>query len=169
MHANSPISRLTNEILAFIFETVHQDAITVSHVNRHWRWVALRSPFLWRNVRLGLCSDQIREYLNRSQPLSLAITFDVVDKDLRDEDDDSCDEYSYDEDPQENPEAFMARLSMLIHHVSRWHSIHVNCTSAKTVSTILGYLGDTTYITHISPVYLHLLLFTQFVQPLSPF
>src|ERR1700727_1358056 len=84
MHLHSPISRLPNETLAFIFETVDQDAVTMSHVNRHWRCLALRLPFLWRNIRLGLCSDQIREHLNCSQPLSLAITFDI-DEDSYDE------------------------------------------------------------------------------------
>ena len=36
MHANAPITRLPNETLAFIFESVPQDAITISHVNRYW-------------------------------------------------------------------------------------------------------------------------------------
>ncbi|KIM90511.1 hypothetical protein PILCRDRAFT_812259 [Piloderma croceum F 1598] len=139
MHVNSLISRIPNDTLAFIFETVHQDAITVSHVSRQWRHLAIRLPSLWRNISLGLCSDQIEEYLNRSQPLSLAITFVVADKDLRDK-------YS-------NPrEAFMARLTMLLDHVSRWHSFRVDCLSRKTMYTVLGYLGGLSApcLTHVS-------------------
>jgi len=33
MHTHSPISRLPNETLAIIFEILHEDAITVSHIN----------------------------------------------------------------------------------------------------------------------------------------
>lgn len=152
VHANTPISRLPNETFASIFEIVHRDAIAVSHVSRQWRHLALRLPSLWRNIRLGMSIDQITEYLNRSQSLSLAITFDVVDNDLRDEhsddedgrdvDYDSHDEYVDDGDPQETSVAFMARLTLLIHHVSRWHSLHVNCPSSKTMFTVLEYLGD---------------------------
>jgi hypothetical protein len=150
MHVNSPISRLPNETLAFIFETVHQDAITVSHVSRQWRHLAIRLPSLWKNISLSLCDDQIREYLNRSQPLSLVITFDVADKDLRDEYSDG--EGSDDEDPREVREAFMARLTMLINHVSRWHSFRVNCSSCETMFTVLGYLEGLSApcLTHVS-------------------
>ena len=153
VHANAPITRLPTEILALIFGIVHQDAITVSHVDRHWRNLALRSPLLWRNLHLGLCNDQIREYLNRSLPLSIAITLDVVDKYFRDEDSRDEDlEESDEEDSRENPEAFMAHLTMLIHHVSRWHTLRLNCTSHKTMSTILSYLRGLSApcLTHIS-------------------
>jgi hypothetical protein len=111
--------------------------------------LALQPPFLWRNICLGLCSHQIREYLSCSQSVGLAITFDVVDKDLCNED--SYNKYSYNEyynedydkeDPREIHEAFMAHLTRLIYHVSQWHSFHANCKSAKTFFTILGFLGD---------------------------
>jgi hypothetical protein len=164
VHSNTPISRLPNEILAFIFESVPQRAIAVSHVNRHWRQLALRLPFLWKNIRLGLYSDQIMEYLNRSQPLNLAITFDVNDDDLCDEDhpsegfedEDLPSEDFDDEDPDavpgDVPNEFMTRLTMLIDNVSRWHSFYVNCTSPKAMFTILGYLGGLSAprLTHVS-------------------
>ena len=41
---------------------------------------------------------------------------------------------------------------MLIHHVSRWHSLHVNCASPQTIFTILGYLKGLSapHLAHIS-------------------
>jgi hypothetical protein len=105
MHANSPISRLPDETLALIFETVHEDAIDISHVSRRWRYLTLRLPFLWKNIRLSLCIDQIRENLARSQPLSLAIIFDADSRNLRDKD--FGGENSVDEDLGEIP-SFMA-------------------------------------------------------------
>ena len=154
MHSNSPISRLPNETLAFIFETITQDAITVSHVNRHWRQLSLQLPSLWRNIS-GLCSDQIREYLNRSQPLSVAITLNVSNEGLQDDglaDEYFDNEYSNDQGPHEPSGVFMASLTMLIHHVSRWHSFHVSCASPKTMLTILEYLRGLSapYLTHVS-------------------
>jgi hypothetical protein len=145
MHVHSPISRLPNETLAIVFEIIHEDAITVSHVNRCWRHLSLRLPILWRTVRLGLCIDQIRVYLHHSQSLSLAVTFDV-DQALRggDSSNEDCDdnEDSDDGDPHEFPKAFVARLTTLVHYVSRWGSINIDCKSSKKMHAILGYLDD---------------------------
>ena len=147
MHSNTPITRLPNEILAFVFECISQDAITISHVNRHWRQLALRLPSLWRNIHLGPCNDQIVEYLNRSQPVSLTITLDVNDEDLRDDD---CDFYG--QEYRKTHGGVIACLSMLIDHVSRWRSFHVNCASSEAMATILEYLGDLSapYLTDVS-------------------
>ena len=93
---------------------------------------------------MGLCIHQIRVYLYCSQPLSLAVTFDA-NKALRGGDsldEDAYDKDSDDKDLQEFPEAFVARLTMLIHYVSRWHSINIDCKSSKKLHTILGYLDD---------------------------
>ncbi|KIM86115.1 hypothetical protein PILCRDRAFT_5181 [Piloderma croceum F 1598] len=154
VHTNTPISRLPNEILAFIFESMPQHAVAISHVNRHWRQVALRLPFLWKHIHLSLHSDQIVEYLNRSQPLNLAITFDVNDDNFRGEDhpDEGFDEEDPDAVPSKVPNEVMTRLTMLIDNVSRWHSFHVDCTSPETMFTILGYLGGLSapHLTHVS-------------------
>jgi hypothetical protein len=127
---------------------------SLSHMKRHWRQLSLQLPSLWRNIS-GLCSDQIREYLNRSQPLSVAITLNVSNEGLRDDslaDEYFDSEYSNDQGPHEPSGAFMASLTMLIHHVSRWHSFHVSCTSPKTMLTILEYLRGLSapYLTYIS-------------------
>jgi hypothetical protein len=134
IHVNTPISRLPNEVLAFIFKVVHQNIVTVSHVNQRWRSVALGLPSLWTKIRTDQDPNEMAEYLNRSQPLSLAITINTFDKPCND---DPCD----DEHPFHD-ETFLPRLTMLIHHVSRWHSCHVKSSSSDKMVSILRYLED---------------------------
>lgn len=118
---NSPISRLPNELLAFIFEAARSYALYLSHVNRRWRCVALQSPSLWRNIHLPNQSfDEIVEYLNRSHPLSLIITIDVDDGDFF------------------NRQAF----AMIVKHVSRWHSFDIYSTNQDALDGISADLRD---------------------------
>lgn len=131
LYGNSPISRLPNELLAFIFEAAHSYALDLSHVSRCWQYVALQLPSLWRNIQLPNQSfDEIIEYLKRSHPLGLAITIDVDDGEFFDH------------------QAF----AMIVKHVSRWHSFHIYSTDHDALYVILGYLREISapHLTHLS-------------------
>ncbi|KAH9957782.1 hypothetical protein BC827DRAFT_1362793, partial [Russula dissimulans] len=73
----SPISRLPPELLAIVF-TLHAinhpplgqlalGWITVTHVSRHWRQVALSNPKLWVNIVFDLGAEWAEEMLERSK------------------------------------------------------------------------------------------------------
>ena len=102
MHANTLISQLSNETLE-----LYPGVPPPCHTDRHYRKLTFRLPFLRRNLYLCLRSDQIGEYLNRTQPLSIAIAFEVVDEYLEESDN----KYS-----RENPEAFTAPLMLTLQY-----------------------------------------------------
>ncbi|KAF8964173.1 hypothetical protein BDZ97DRAFT_914389 [Flammula alnicola] len=72
-----PINGLPVEILAFIFELgAEQDTffpITVSHVCRDWRQIALQTPSLWRCITLGPEERMWRERIRRAHACPLDI------------------------------------------------------------------------------------------------
>lgn len=83
--ANSPIFRLPTELLHLIFTcTVLEDGnktITVTHVCRQWRQIALSSPGLWTSVSL-LRGSWPRVFIERSgsHDLEVDIALDTVSR-----------------------------------------------------------------------------------------
>lgn len=84
------ISSLPEEILAIVFEIGHTDfpaerlkdlfEISVSHVSRQWREVALRTPRIWnkiRRVKHQNCLDSIAAYLQRSKVVALDLRVEI--------------------------------------------------------------------------------------------
>jgi hypothetical protein len=137
VYDNTLISRLPNEVLAIIFEAGPEDAISVSHVNRRWRYIATRLPSLWRNIHFPDQSpDEIMMRLHRSQSLSLAITI-VADSVVHDANYDLI---------------FIPCLDMIIKHASRWHSFHASSTSHATMIDILEPLTKLSapFLSHLS-------------------
>lgn len=140
-HANSPISRLPVELLAFIFELTVKlkwpDApLKLSHVNRSWREIAIHSPFLWRNIRLKAKAypEKIEAYLIRSQPLSIAVTV------------------NYEGGRPSKNRGFMIGLSKILSAttVSRWQSFHATAGSTITLKVVLGLLGGGLSAPHLT-------------------
>ncbi|KAI0726223.1 hypothetical protein C8Q72DRAFT_537032 [Fomitopsis betulina] len=89
MEQLSPVFTLPPEILSECFLSVAATVqytlgmstpayawITVSHVCRHWRVVALSFAKLWSRIRLNRHPDWMRELLNRSADTPLAILAD---------------------------------------------------------------------------------------------
>ena len=89
----APISQLPNEILIHIFFFLRLDTrhgrhedwsrLTITHVCRLWREVALCCPHLWSEVTSVRCLDGIQELVYRAKDTELTIdideTFPIID------------------------------------------------------------------------------------------
>ncbi|EIM84200.1 uncharacterized protein STEHIDRAFT_132626 [Stereum hirsutum FP-91666 SS1] len=91
-NALSPICRLPSELLAQIFAAIDDTPrrartptskgspytslgwINVTHVCRHWRYVALEYPRLWRNISFTLGSAWTSELLLRSKAVLISLS-----------------------------------------------------------------------------------------------
>lgn len=71
------IHRLPIEILAHVFVLGSEDdmmlPVTVSHVCRSWRHIAVRTPSLWRRVTLTPQADMWRQRIDRARACTLDI------------------------------------------------------------------------------------------------
>lgn len=71
------IHRLPVEILALVFRAGEEDdlffPITVSHVCRAWRHIALRTPTLWRRIVLSPRENMWKERIRRARACSLDV------------------------------------------------------------------------------------------------
>lgn len=100
----------------------HSFQVTVSHVCKHWREVALDTPALWSDIHLETGSNatpsyrRASAYLSRSKGHPLSIFIDVDERD----DDESV--YSEQSDHQPPITSFQleAILDLLLPHISRW-------------------------------------------------
>ena len=99
---------LSNEFLAAIFEAglidglIISQIVTISHVSRHWREIALQTPSLWSTIHVNGNTMLLDAYLDRSGACQLDI---VVDCDLR-----------YPE-PQ-----ILYNFDRFVTHVTPWHA-----------------------------------------------
>lgn len=83
------VSTLPNEVLAIIFKTAHlsqgskyRTEVTISHVTRRWRHVALATPRLWTTIHRAMCEsfDRLETYLQRSDPILFDLTIMIGNK-----------------------------------------------------------------------------------------
>lgn len=78
MRRQHPIVALPAELLALIFSLGTQDdpmfPVTVSHVCRAWRALALHTPSLWRHVMLDARLDMWAERIRRAKACTLDIS-----------------------------------------------------------------------------------------------
>ncbi|TDL24393.1 hypothetical protein BD410DRAFT_119647 [Rickenella mellea] len=87
--ARSGLDRIPDEILACIFESGHamEDqyffSLTVSHVCRRFRDVALKTPYLWTRINGKIKRRLIRTFLARSAMLDLDISFPSTSESTR--------------------------------------------------------------------------------------
>lgn len=125
---------LPNELLAAIFEAGSTDLpefpqiITISHVSRHWREVALHTPSLWSTIRMDENTSYpklLDAYLDRSGACPLDIVVDY--------------RYRYPE-PRIFRETFY--LHKILPHIDRWHSLWVGAASNEIACIILPHLRN---------------------------
>lgn len=82
IHSRSPISDLPVEILSNVFVMCTQESvsdlyqlISITHVCRHWRAVAVENPLLWTRIPFIEQADLYYEFLSRSKDLPLHLAF----------------------------------------------------------------------------------------------
>lgn len=82
---NKGMSSIPNELLARIFELAYEadgprqrnvGPITLSHVCRHFRAVALDTPRLWSVVSNWMCIEEMEASISRSKAVELVVLFD---------------------------------------------------------------------------------------------
>ena len=119
--------------------------VTVSHVCKHWRGVALATPALWSDIDLETGKHAAQSYrrastyLSRSKGYPLSICIDV---DEQDTDDDSVySEQSNYQSPTTNAQ-LQAVMDLLIPHTSRWRKFKLVAESYFYFYTVLSRLSD---------------------------
>ncbi|KAG2010079.1 hypothetical protein CC2G_012927 [Coprinopsis cinerea AmutBmut pab1-1] len=113
------IQRLPVEILALIFIQGAQDdvyfPVTVSHVCRAWRRIALRTPALWRRITLGPQERMWKERIKRARACSLDVQLLPTKSRSRSE-------------PRHadlDPYSIQWHMHMVIPHIARWRSLEI--------------------------------------------
>ncbi|KAH9857714.1 hypothetical protein C2E23DRAFT_881283 [Lenzites betulinus] len=75
----APVNNLPPELLSMTFayveagSTGNKDLITITHVCRHWRDIALQAPVLWTRIALKH-PEGVRTFLDRSKALPLTVS-----------------------------------------------------------------------------------------------
>ena len=122
---------LPNELLTAIFEagsTDHPQIVTISHVSRRWREIALHTPSLWSTIHMDENTSYpklLDAYLDRSGACPLDIVVDYQN------------EYPASRTFQET-----FYLHKILSHIDRWHSLWVGATSNEIAYIILPHLRD---------------------------
>jgi hypothetical protein len=113
----APVASLPNEILSTVFEagclslpspSLSSFEITVSHVTRHWRDVAMNTPSLWTVIAIlnrKYVLDMVEAYLARSKSLTLDISIHLATK---------------------SPSTDSVMRAIIL-HIGRWRSFLVVC------------------------------------------
>ncbi|RXW24464.1 hypothetical protein EST38_g1379 [Candolleomyces aberdarensis] len=113
------IHRLPVEILALIFLAGTEDdlffPITVSHVCRAWRQVALRTPPLWRRITLSPKERMWKERIRRAGACSLDVQLLPVKSRSRGE------PLQADLDPY----SIQWHMHMVLPYINRWRSLEI--------------------------------------------
>jgi len=114
------INRLPVEILALIFLSGSEDdiffPITVSHVCRTWRHIALRTPALWRRITLSPKERMWKERIRRARACSLDVQLlPVKSRSRRDEP----------EHPELDPYSIQWHMHIVLPYINRWRSLEI--------------------------------------------
>ena len=119
--------------------------VTVSHVCKHWREVALGTPALWSQIDLetgphvAQSSRRAQTYLSRTREYPLSISIDVNECDLDDESDCS-DELGA--PSQATNLQLQEIIDFLLPHVGRWRRFKLTAESYFHFYTALNRLCD---------------------------
>ena len=118
--------------------------VTVSHVCKHWREVALETPALWSDIDLetgkhaAQSYSRASTYLSRSKRHPLSICIDVEEQD---------DGSDYSDRPDHQTETTSAQLQqfmdLLIPHTDRWRKFKLVAEGYFYFHTVLNRLCDT--------------------------
>ena len=132
--------------------------VTVSHVCKHWREVALATPALWSDIDLETGKHAAQSYrrastyLSRSKGYPLSICIDV---DEQDTDDGSV--YSGQSSYQSPTTNVQLRevMDLLIPHTSRWRKFKLVAESYFYFHTVLDRLSDAPPASSLENLELH--------------
>ncbi|KAF5338936.1 hypothetical protein D9611_008705 [Ephemerocybe angulata] len=113
------IHRLPVEILALIFLAGSEDDIffpvTISHVSRAWRQIALRTPTLWRRISLSPKERMWKERIRRARACSLDIQLLPIKTRSRGE-------------PKHadlDPYSIQWHMHIVLPYINRWRSLEI--------------------------------------------
>ena len=117
--------------------------VTVSHVCRHWRDVALDTPALWSDIDLETGKHaapsrrRASEYLSRSKGYPLSIFIDV--NEWGEDDESTCSELSDYQSPVTNVQ-LQEIVDLLLPHVGRWRKFKLVAEDYLYFHTVLSQL-----------------------------
>lgn len=117
--------------------------VTVSHVCKHWREVALETPALWSDIDVetgkhaGPSLRRASTYLSRTKECPLTISIDVNDWDP---DDESVYSEHSDNTPQEPGAQLQGIIDLLLPHTSRWRKFKLAAENYFHFHTALSRL-----------------------------
>lgn len=118
--------------------------VTVSHVCKHWREVALETPTLWSDIDLETGThaahsySRASAYLSRSKMHPLSICIDVEEEDNGSDDSDHC----CDQSPTTMHAQLQQFMDLLIPHTSRWRKFKLVAEDYLYFHTVLNRLSD---------------------------
>ena len=117
--------------------------VTVSHVCKHWREVALETPTLWSDINLEAgrhaahSYSRASAYLSRSKMHPLSICIDV------DEEDNGSDDSDHSGDQSLTMHAQLQQfMDLLIPHTSRWRKFKLVAEGYLYFHVVLNRLSD---------------------------
>jgi hypothetical protein len=140
--------------------------VTVSHVCKHWRGVALGTPDLWSDIDLETGKHAAQSYrrastyLSRSKGYPLSICIDVKEQDTDDES--VCSERSGYQSPTTNAQ-LQELMALLIPHTGRWRKFKLVSESYFYFHTVLSRLSDAPPASSLEHLELH-----HFEEELEP-
>jgi len=143
--------------------------VTVSHVCKHWRGVALDTPALWNEIDLETGKHATQSYrrastyLSRSKGYPLSICIDVNEQGTDDES--VYSEQSGYQSPRTNAQ-LQEVMDLLIPHTSRWRKFKLVAESYFYFHTVLSRLTDAPPASSLE--YLELHHFEEELEPEYP-
>ena len=118
--------------------------VLVSHVCRHWRELALNTPFLWSVITYedGSSLEKNKVFLSRTRDVPLGLSIDCsVEDDARDLDEDEA--LSEIETAREHPTYtdLQKFLQLIAPHCGRWRTLEVMVSHYLLMQLVLETLG----------------------------
>jgi hypothetical protein len=119
--------------------------VTVSHVCKRWREVAIETPALWSeiDVETGIHATpsyrKASTYLSRTKEYPLSISIDVNDWDP---DDDSAYSFQSDHQSQASSTQLQRIMALLLPHTRRWQNFKLSAEDYSHFHTVLSLLCD---------------------------
>src|ERR1700761_2885163 len=103
--------------------------VTISHVCRHWRTVAIKTPMLWTSIDFsdGPPFEKSKTWIERSKDCDIDICIDFTDPDVLEEDFESSRPLS----------ELMRIMDIATPHMHRWREFVLSVTNTEHMQAVL--------------------------------